>query len=236
MINERISLPRDDIQIRNDKRVSYYLTWLLSFFWWISNHSDLITKTVEKYRKITSDIQNPREFTRKDLPVEWGNASHLKEYALKKHLLFEETRYELMVSPLLKYVALGKMFFSFARSYEILRCFNNFEDHLRELQSNSPMQMLESLTSETYTINPTKRPLVFTSIISNLEFGPSLKLPHTKNKEIAKNVKKRFKEYLNFEVIGNDQIVPPLFYKNGEILNHCPELKNVMFHYYKSYL
>jgi len=110
-------------------------------FWWLIKHPPLIFKTLEKYKEITLNDKNPRQFTRKDLPKEWRNATHLIKHALNTNL-FVERGNEFNFYTGLRALIMGDHFFSFARSYEILRCFDNFEDHLVELQKKLPCRCL----------------------------------------------------------------------------------------------
>jgi hypothetical protein len=167
-IFERLSLLSEkNIKIRKiDTANSCSLNWILNSIKWWHEHGPLLNETYSKF----IEKQNRNEpFFKKDLPIEWKKRPDLLKYAYRDNVF---SRDNLELSPGLTLDALMDFKYSigFCRSYKILRCFSNFEDHLSDLRFYSPMKLLEKLTSEKYTIIPLKRPLIFTSIIAHEKF------------------------------------------------------------------
>ncbi len=213
-INERIALAIETDKVKEGMHL-FPINELLTFLWWMIKHPKLIYKTIEKYKKIILDEMDTRSFTREDLPPDWRSATHLIKMAIKTKL-FTENGKKLNLNYMLKQMAHGEIFFNFCRSYEILRCFDNFDDHLSEMNKKSPMEMLNILTLKKYNIDPAKRPLFFTSIMySPFEY-----------KKIYKKHDRNIEESHTFtEIISNENIASAILVHDSEIINYCPELK-----------
>lgn len=212
-IPERLAIPLKPHELYEQHHF-FPIGGFLRFFWWLHNHWPLILKTLQKYHEISVNAKNPGVFTRRDLPKEWRNSSHLISKALDDHI-FVEKQFNLDFLFLIDALANGGVYIWFNRTYEILRCFSNFEDHLSEMQKKSPMELLEILSSEKYEINPERRRLLFTSIL----------IYHVLGERVTENNKKIIKPFIVLELNSNDKIAASTLGVDSEIKRYCSELR-----------
>jgi hypothetical protein len=200
-INERLSLLSEkNIKIRKiDTPNSCSLNWILNSIKWWHEHVPLMNETYSKF--IEKENKN-EPFYKKDLPAGWKKRPDLLKYAFRDKV-FSRDNLELSPGSTLDALMNFKYSIGFCRNYEILRCFSNFEEHLSDLRFYSPMKLLEKLTSEKYTIIPSKRPLVFTSIIAYEKFHLNVSLKKKVGQGINKEPEPKYVLKRNSQIVDN---------------------------------
>jgi len=197
-INERVSLSYDPIEW-HERDYLFPISPFLRFLWWFQNHTELMAATIERYNGLLKTQRNGLVFTRKDLPEGWYGQSHLMDKAIKDNI-FVQKQFSDVIKPVdpIEHLALGYIEFSFNPSYEQLKCFSNFDRHLSKLGEKSPTELLNDLVQEDYKIDPSKRPILFTSI----QYSRFFKEQITFEKKIST------KTSSVMELVPNDMIGP----------------------------
>ena len=193
---EWISLSDEDLKISRitDFSIKSFLNWVS----WIIKYPD-------KMHNLWEIALENETIRRKDLG--WRN--DLIEKAIRDNILLRYPDH-LNLTPA-PYNQIPYISFRFARSYEILRCFSNFDDIFTELKTRTPMELLKLLTSENYEILPHKRTLFFSSIIAKI--SSSSGLPTSRNdKEII--------------ITRNSQLIKQILSPHGFIFFSAANKKN----------
>jgi len=180
---EPINLRKADMQKPKDENTFpvTYPVQIFRLFWWQTRHAKLISQTADLfYHQLCSgrrwnQIKNV-SVTIDDLPSAWHSNSFLFKKALEDHILIRRGD-NLDFGPYFDSLYFYRYNFCFAPSYNILGCFSNYKQHIKNINKynkedrcwydRTPMELLQILTSEKYEIHPEKRAPVFTSIIIN---------------------------------------------------------------------
>ena len=162
-IQEYISLP---IELSHK---AYFKTFRPSslndvfvLFWWLIKHDELIKDTINTFRESGNE-----KLRIQDLPKTWKSASHLLNYAYHDKVLRKE-KDGIFLGYHFNYLTSQEINLIFSCSYQISKCFSNYDKHAKDIVNNtSPKSLIDILSSENYQINPSRRPLVFSSLLIN---------------------------------------------------------------------
>lgn len=154
---------------------------IMQLFKWFIKDPIFAKKLLEASEKIPSGY-----IIKNELPG-WKTGEKHKIYAaIKDGLLVPNSSYRDLYRIFPFTLSAGKIALKFAPSYNIFHSFSNYEDHTPDMKKCTPMQFLNNLTNEEYTINPNTRSMVFTSLVYNHENinyhdPPSTLTSNTKN-------------------------------------------------------
>lgn len=208
-----LPFPNTSVAEQNPLGISHdfnSLPLLMSLFKWFIENPDFLAELMDKFNA------NSDYFIQRKELLQWAIEDRHKIYAaLRDGILYSYSQDKTKIGGPGLNLAGGTVSFRFARSYNIFQCFSNYEHYTALIKKKTPMEFLDLLTSENYSIKPNNRSFIFTSLMYNFgNIDYSSFVPVTPNKtsknyydKWVKKIKSQYKDIERPVIRLNKQLV-----------------------------